>query len=167
MPAPVHPATVLIGTWEGAGAGEYPTIEPFAYTEVVTFTRPVAAPRGAGPDGDAPPRPFLVYEQRTWDRSDGRPLHVELGYWRLLPPEGLEVVIAQPTGITEVLVGSWDRDGVTLTSTSVACTPAAKPVTATRRVVTVAGDTLHYELAMAAVGIPLTRHLSATLHRVG
>ncbi len=43
--------------------------------------------------------------------------------------------------------------------------PTAKRVDATERRISVDGDTMRYEVHMAAVGEPMTPHLEATLHR--
>ena len=45
--------------------------------------------------------------------------------------------------------------------------PTAKRVDATERRISVDGDTMRYEMHMAAVGLPMTPHLEATLHRAG
>ena len=156
--AGLHPGIAalapLLGTWSGRGSGDYPTIEPFGYLEEVTF----------GHVG----KPFLAYTQRT--RSpEGQPLHAETGYLRIGSPGRAELVLAQPSGITEVDEGplSTDGDGLTLelNSCSVARTSSAKEVVAVQRSIRVAGDELTYRVAMAAVGQPLQHHLSATLHR--
>jgi hypothetical protein len=156
-PPPLHPELEplagLLGTWRGEGAGEYPTISPFRYGEEVRFWH-------VG-------KPFLAYAQRTWSLEDDRPLHSETGYWRAKPGGTVEVVLAHPTGIVEVLEGRLDGGRVELASTTVATTGTAKEVTALRRRFELDGDTLGYTVAMAAVGQPLQHHLAATLHRVG
>lgn len=144
----------LLGTWTGRGSGDYPTIEPFGYLEEVTF----------GHVG----KPFLSYTQRT--RSpEGAPLHAETGYLRVPSTGRAELVLAQPSGITEIDEGPLrvDGDGLTLelTSQSVGRTSSAKEVVAVRRSIRVTGDELTYTVDMAAVGRPLQHHLSATLHR--
>lgn len=147
----VAPIAFLLGTWVGEGAGEYPTIEPFAYGEEVRFSE-------TG-------KPFLAYSQRTWSLDDGRPLHAECGYWRPQPGGRLEVVLAHPTGISEILEGAVTGGRIELASTVVGRTSTAKEVRALRRVFEVDGDTLTYRVAMAAVGVPMTHHLAATLVR--
>ncbi len=144
----------LLGTWAGRGAGEYPTIEPFDYLEEVTFAH-------TG-------KPFLTYTQRTRS-SDGQPLHAETGYLRVPSPGRIEFVIAHPTGVTEIDEGTLSADGDSLDieaeSTSVGLTGSAKEVTALRRSISIRGPELRYTLLMGAVGVPLVRHLEATLHR--
>ena len=94
-------------------------------------------------------------------------------YWRI-PSEGLaEIVVAHPTGIAEILEGfaapnsAGDTDTliIDVRSTTIAATASAKEVTRTERTFEVTGDVLRYTMRMAAVGQPLTHHLSATLHR--
>lgn len=147
----IEPIGFLVGTWRGAGSGSYPTIEGFSYNEEITF----------GHVG----KPFLAYGQKTKHAETGLPMHAESGYWRLHDGRNAELVLAHPTGIVEVLAGSW-ADGVfDLRSVSVVGTPTAKSVTETHRRFEIVGDELRYDVAMAAVGEPLTHHLSAVLQR--
>ena len=147
----VTPLLGLLGTWQGEGRGRYPTIASFRYGEEVRFWH-------VG-------KPFFAYSQRTWALDDGRPLHGESGYWRCRPDGRLEVVMAHPTGIVEVLEGRVDGGHIELATTTVARTGSAKEVTEVRRVLDLDGDRLAYRLAMAAVGQPLRHHLDAELRR--
>ena len=103
----LHPGVTalapLLGTWIGRGTGEYPTIEPFGYLEEETFSH-------TG-------KPFLVYTQRTRS-EDGQPMHAECGYLRSPAAGRAELVIAQPTGVTEIDEGTISTGTGTDTGTA-------------------------------------------------
>jgi len=149
----VEPLAFLLGRWRGEGTGFYPTVDDFAYTEEVEF----------GHVG----KPMLTYSQRTRDATSGEPRHSEVGYWRVVGPGRLELVLAHPTGAVEVSEGTFDGTHLELQSTAVSLTTTAKHVAAIRRLVDVdpGEGTLTYRLYMAAVEQPLQPHLQARLHR--
>lgn len=162
------PLAFLIGRWEGAGIGGYPTIEGFRFGQELTFEH----------DG----RPFLAYTSRTWLLDDEgalvRPLASETGYWRThrveptadsvdeASPQAVEVLLAHPTGITEIYVGEVIFHRIELRTDVVARTESAKNVTAGHRLYGLVDGDLAYAYDMAAMGQPLQSHTSAQLKRV-
>ncbi|KAA8960452.1 peroxynitrite isomerase [Mycobacterium sp.] len=159
MSADLHPGlealAPLLGTWTGRGSGEYPTIEPFEYLEEVVFSH-------VG-------QPFLIYSQKTRTTTDGKPLHAETGYLRVPQPGHVELVVAHPTGVTEIEVGTYTLSGdvieLEMTASSIGLSPTAKEVSALGRSFCLEGDKLSYSLRMGAVGQPMLHHLSAVLLR--
>lgn len=159
-PTNLAPLLPLIGRWVGPGAGEYPTISSFEYSEELTF-----ADIG---------KPFLTYIQRTWSPT-GAPMHTETGFVRVPAPGVVEMILAQPTGQSELLEGTWEEadDGVTIALTGrILNSGSAKTVDATQReyVLSLAPEAdgapaprLATRFAMAAVGVPMTHHLASEL----
>lgn len=166
LPTELAHLSWLIGTWAGAGVGGYPTIEDFRFGQEVSFST----------DG----RPFLSYHSRSWlldaDGNQVRPLATEAGFWRPRPDNEIEVVLSHPTGFAEVWVGSvtvTDLQDATITGARaelhtdvVARTASAKEYTAGHRLYGLVDGDLLWAYDMAAVGQPLTVHLSAQLKRV-
>jgi len=153
----LEPLAFLLGRWEGAGVGGYPTIESFQFGQEVTFSH----------NG----KPFLSYVSRTW-RLDaegriGEPLATESGFWRPQPDSRLEVMMAHPTGIVEIYLGELSGTRIDLATDVVARTESAKEYTAGRRLYGLIGEDLGWAYDMAAVGQPLQSHMSAQLKRVG
>ncbi|HEY9243243.1 MAG TPA: FABP family protein [Streptosporangiaceae bacterium] len=153
----LEPVSFLLGRWEGAGVGGYPTIESFRFGQEITFSH-------IG-------KPFLIYSSRTWlldeDGNLIRPSHTETGYWRPQPGAQIEVVLAQPTGFAEIYVGEISGSKVELSTDVVARTATAKDVTAGHRLYGLIGADLGWAYDMAAMGQPLQPHLSAQLKRTG
>lgn len=151
----LEPLAFLLGRWEGAGVGGYPTIESFRFGQEISFTH----------DG----RPFLIYHSRTWlldeDGELIRPSGTEMGFWRPRPERGVEVLLAHPTGITEVYLGEVVFHKIELRTDIVARTSTSKEVTAGHRLYGLVEGDLAYAYDMAAMGEPLQAHLSAQLKR--
>ena len=150
------PVRFLIGRWEGAGVVGYPTIESVNFGQEMTFSH----------NG----KPFLIYASRTWliepDGTIGRPLATESGYWRPQEDGGIEVLLAHPTGITEIYIGAVTGTKIELATDAVVRTATAKEVTAGQRLYGLIGADLGWAYDMAAVGQPLQSHVSAQLKRV-
>jgi hypothetical protein len=150
------PLRFLLGRWEGAGVGGYPTIESFQFGQELSFSH----------NG----KPYLIYTSRSWlldaEGRPVRPLARETGFWRPQPENKVEVVLAHPTGIVEIYLGEVDGTKIEMATDVVAYTSSAKEVRAGHRLYGIAGGDLAYAFDMAAVGQSLQPHLSAQLKRV-
>ncbi len=161
----LHPALLgllpYIGVWRGRGVGGYPTIDDFHFAQEARFSH----------DG----RPFVAYESHAWvieeDGTPVRPSFREVGWIRPVivddvATDEIEVLLSAPTGIMELHVGKVDGLKLELVSDAVVRTSTAKSVTAGHRLYGIVDGALLYAQEMAAMGHPLTSHLSARLLRV-
>lgn len=157
MPPQVVPVSWLLGTWRGVGVGGYPTIEEFRFSQELALT-------------ELPGKPFVHHLSRSWllddDGNEVRALAQESGYWRPEADGTLELLLAHPTGFSEIYVGRADGAKIELQTDVVARTETAKPYTAGRRLYGLVEGKLLWAYDMAAMDQPLQPHLSATLERV-
>jgi hypothetical protein len=104
-----------------------------------------------------------------------RPLSTEAGFWRPRPDNQVELLLAHPTGYAEVWLGTVTVTGiedatitgarVELRTDVVARTESAKELTAGERLYGLVDGDLLWRYDMAAVGHPMTPHVSAKLSR--
>ena len=157
LPPALAPLAWLIGEWEGAGVVGYPTIESAHFGQEISVTH----------DG----RPFLEWQSRTWlldEQGDKvRPLARELGFWRPLENNEVELLLTHPTGIVEMYHGTTSPAKIELRTDSVVRSPHAKEYNAAARMYGLVNSNLMWVMDMAAVGQPLQSHVSAELKRVG
>ncbi|WDZ85543.1 FABP family protein [Micromonospora cathayae] len=162
----LHPALdgllPYVGVWRGRGRGGFPTIEDFDFAQEIRISH----------DG----RPFLSYESRAWILDDEsrpvRPAGREVGWWRpVLDDAGratdeLEALLTVPTGVMELHIGKRTGTQLEFVTDAVVRTSTAKEVTAGHRLFGIVEGALLYAQDMAAVGHPLSPHLSARLTRI-
>jgi hypothetical protein len=147
----IEPLAGLLGTWRGTGRGSYPGIEAFDYGEEISFAHTGLA--------------YLTYSQRTW-HPDGAPSHHESGFLRAPGHGTYELLLAHSGGRVESAEGSLTGSRLELVSREVINSRTAHPAQAVIRTLTLDGDELHSELAMAAMGQPMQAHVKSTLRRV-
>lgn len=161
LPPALAPLAWLIGRWEGAGVVGYPTMESQNFGQQIVCQH----------DG----RPFLSWQSRTWLLDDAgemvRPLATESGFWRPIEAQAdgtnVEFLLAHPTGFVEMYAGTAEPAKVQVATDGVMRSPAAKEYTAATRLYGLVNSNLMWVMDMAAVGHPLTSHVSAELKRVG
>jgi len=144
----LRPLAFLIGEWRGGGNGLWEN--GFAFEDHVRFAH----------DG----RPVLLYQQQTAG-PDGRPSHGECGYFAVQPDGEIHVTLAEPSGITEVLVGTVEGHELVLTTTEIGHTPTTDNVTAVRRRLRLAEGVLVTEVDIAVNGEPIAEHTRSSLQR--
>lgn len=166
LPAELAHLSWLLGRWGGIGEGGYPTSSPFRYEQVVEFAT----------DG----RPFLEYRSVSWivDEQNNRIRRAatESGYWRPRPDNGVEMLLAHPTGFVEVWLGRVEVTAIVdaritgarmeLATDAVVRTESAKEVSSGHRLYGLVEGRLLATYDMAAMGHPLTNHLAIAMQPV-
>jgi len=145
----------LVGRWEGAGRGEFPTIAPFEYREILDVTEPIFDE-------------VFHYRQQTWRIEDGVEVasHIETGFIGVTADGAVEILNAQGTDRVEALRGEPVFHGTELVIEMKSLVLAHDDrMIRSWRTLRLAGDSLGYEMAMATTAVPegaphLTAHLT-------
>lgn len=152
----VAPLAWMLGTWQGNGHGDYPTIEKFEFGQELIFTH----------DG----RPFIHYLSRSWIVDENgekvRDAAMESGFIRCRPEGRIEMMLTHQTGFVEIWVGEAGGAKLQITTDAVVRTESAKEYTAGKRLYGYVEGDLLYAYDMAAMGQELQPHLWARLQRV-
>ncbi len=151
------PIAWLLGTWQGNGHGDYPTIDAFQFGQECIFTH----------DG----RPFFHYLSRAWIVDDEgvkvRDAAIETGFIRSKSDGSLEWLLTHNTGFAEIWIGEAEigTPRLEVTTDAVARTETAKEMTGGHRMYGMVGGDLMWAYDMAAAGQSLQPHLWGRLVR--
>lgn len=146
----------LIGTWEGFGTIEFPTLETVPYREVLEIQE--------GRNGQ-----YLHYLQHTWRQEDGREIgsHHETGFITTGVNGTIRILSAQGSDRVEILHGDVSSKGgvvaIELTSIDIA---GDDRMIRSWRSLQLDGEELAYTMGMATTQVPEGAiHLTARLNR--
>ncbi|KAK8497651.1 hypothetical protein V6N13_141283 [Hibiscus sabdariffa] len=112
-----------------------------------------------------PGKPLIAYSHNTWKLDSGLPMHSESGYWRPKHDGSVEVVIAQSTGLAEVLKGTHIAEDKVIKLQSQVVANASK-LREISRVHEMVNGELHYVVQMATNLTALQPHLKAVLKKL-
>jgi hypothetical protein len=151
----VAPFAWLLGSWEGGGDGDYPTIEKFRFGQELIFQQ----------DG----RPFIHYMAKSWlldaDGNKVRDAAQETGFLRCLEGGAAELLLTHNIGFTELYVGTVDGAKLELSTDAVVRTATAKEYVGGHRLYGLVEGDLWFAMDMAALGQELQPHLWGKLVR--
>jgi hypothetical protein len=160
IPKNIHPNVAplawLLGSWQGGGDGDYPTIDKFTFGQELIFQQ----------DG----RPFMHYMAKAWlldaDGNKVRDAAQETGFVRCLDDGSVEMMLTHNTGITELYLGKVDGAKLELSTDAVMRTATAKEYVGGRRLYGLVEGDLWFAMDMAAMGQELQPHLWGKLVRL-
>lgn len=150
------PLAWLIGRWEGAGVIGYPGMESANFGQEVICRH----------DG----RPFLEWHSRMWRLDDAgnkvEAIDTEVGYWRPLPNNEVELMLTHPTGIVEMYYGQTSPAKIELRTDGVIRSPQTNEYNAASRLLGYVNSNLMWAMDIAAGGHKLQSYASAELKKV-
>ena len=151
----VAPFAWLLGSWQGGGDGDYPTIDKFRFGQEVLFQQ----------DG----RPFMHYMAKSWvlddDGNKVRDAAQETGFLRCLDNGEVEWTLTHNTGFIELYLGKVDGAKLEVSTDAVMRTATAKEYVGGRRLYGLVEGDLWFAFDMAAMGQELQPHLWGKLIR--
>jgi hypothetical protein len=151
LPSALSPFAFLIGGWEGEGVGGAPAVDDFAFAQELSFVRTAAETLG--------------YTSRVTSIETGAHVASEVGYWRALEGNRVEIVVSHSAGFVELAYGTIAFTRIEAASDVVARAATGAPIATVHRLYGMVGDELMYAVDMAAEGAALTPRFSARLRR--
>jgi hypothetical protein len=147
------PFSEWLGSWEGEGHGHWEAEQPFRYRERLAIEA-------------VPTRAILRVTQRTTVFASGDLSHTEMGFLRLFPDQSVELVVADPTGYSEIHTGRLQGGVLDLVPHSLSRSPTSRPLHRIQRRLQLDHDSLHTTVAIAVGEETVAPHVESWLHRV-
>ncbi len=161
----MEPLTWLYGEWKGTGSGEFPTMDPFEYDNLI---------RVRFLEESFEQEPLLHFEEIAWvHEPEGRKFkHWETGFFKS-SDDKIQFYVSHNTGRIEVTYGeliSIDPHGksfeLELTSDFIRNEVGLKATYKSHRKIALEGDIINYSLELTTEDVSnLSLHLTSTLKK--
>lgn len=161
-----EPFQRLLGKWQGQGTGQFPTMEPFHYEDIMIFEAL----------GDPQEEPIIRFEEIGWiiDKHTRQFKHWETGFFRILEKGEIQFQVTHNTGRMEIYQGAFETQTssgsgfeLNLNSTLVHNAPELTPCTQAIRQFSLKQGVLQHRLGMSTEEVHgINDHLSVVLKSV-